>query len=278
MSPQAHLSFLLYVQYEDFINSFLHFVFMDHHDKLFQVLTQSDDITWYSLITDIVKAEGMDPWDIDVGIITNRYIDTLKKLKEMDFRVSGKVLLASAIMLKIKSNRLVGEDLAALDSLFASTENIDEQAFYDDLENERYIKNRQLTDEEKFRLIPRTPQLRKRKVSIYDLVSALEKALEVKRRRVMSDLPESKIILPKESADISIIIKQIYSKILNFFFKNKRQKLTFNNLLVSNEKTTKIQTFIPLLHLSNQRKVDLQQEVPFGDIEIKLASKDSSEG
>ena len=265
MSPQAHIFFWKWIMAEE------------KHDKIFEILTQSNDITWQSLIMDLVKSEGMDPWDVDIGILTNKYITTLRKLKEHDFRVSGKVLLASAILLKIKSTKLMGEDMNALDSLFASTEEIDEQAFYNDLEQEMHYINTQRSDRQKYPLIPRTPQMRKRKVSIYDLVGALEKALEVKRRRVMRDIPESKITLPRESVDISLVIKQIHSKILNFFYKNKKKKLAFSTLLPSSDKEAKIRTFIPLLHLATNHKIDLNQEEHFGEIEVLLKNKTNKE-
>ena len=50
----------------------------------------------------------------------------IKTLKEHDFRLSGKVLLAAAILLKIKSNRWVKEDIANLDAMFASAEQDEE--------------------------------------------------------------------------------------------------------------------------------------------------------
>ena len=49
-----------------------------------------------------------------------------------------------------------------------------------------------------------------------------------------------------------------------------RKRLTFKELLPSESKQDKVYTFIPLLHLSNQQKVDLEQAEPFGDIHVKL--------
>ena len=51
---------------------------------------------------------------------------TVKKLQEMNFFISGKVVLASAILLKIKSNRLVNEDIARLDNLLYPSEDDEE--------------------------------------------------------------------------------------------------------------------------------------------------------
>ena len=74
-------------------------------DELLNILMQKDEITWQSLIYDLVKSEQMNPWDIDVSLLSKKYLETVKKLQEHNFFISGKVILASAILLKIKSVR-----------------------------------------------------------------------------------------------------------------------------------------------------------------------------
>src|SRR3989338_4987490 len=96
---------------------------MDAHDKIFGIiLSKTDEITWQNIIYELVKSEQMDPWDIDVSMLAQKYIDMLRSLKEHDFRISGKVLLAAAILLKIKSHKLVGEELTELDRLLIGVE------------------------------------------------------------------------------------------------------------------------------------------------------------
>lgn len=232
-------------------------------EKIFQLLFDKDEVTWQSLLYELVKTEQMDPWDVNVSLLTKKYMGTIKKLKELDFRISGKVLLAAAILLKIKSNRLVGEDLTQLDRLIAGSE---EQELLEEFED--FVEKPGL--EEKPTLIPRVPQPRKRKVSIYDLVEALEKALEVKKRRVMYSIPPLDVEIPKKTRDITQVIREVYGKIKSFFFKNQKNKLMFSQLVPSDKKEDKIYTFVPLLHLSQQRKIDIDQQEPFADIEIML--------
>src|SRR3989338_11691150 len=145
---------------------------MDAHDKIFGIiLSKTDEITWQNIIYELVKSEQMDPWDVDVSMLAQKYIDMLRSLKEHDFRISGKVLLAAAILLKIKSHKLVGEDLNELDRLLMGVE--------EEMEELGFEESGQITKLTEIpTLIPRTPQPRKRKVSIYDLVEALERALE----------------------------------------------------------------------------------------------------
>ena len=124
---------------------------------------------------------------------------------------------------------------------------------------------------------PRTPQPRKRKVSIYDLMNALEKALEVKRRRVMQNIPPMRLEIPAHKRDITQIIKDIYANIKLFFFRYSKNRLTFSNMVPSGTKEDKIYTFIPLLHLTSQQKIELHQEKHFGEIEIILKNKQEIE-
>lgn len=242
---------------------------MQTQDELFGLLFDKDEVTWQTMLYELVRTEQMDPWDINITLLAQRFLDMLKKLKEMDFRISGKIVLAAAILLKIKSNRLLGEDLSNLDRLFAQSDE-EEEGLLDELVDEFEQEREVLKD---VQLIPRTPQPRKRKVSIYDLVTALQKAIEVKKRRVMRDIPSIEVKVPEKKVDISTVIKDIYGKIRLYFFKHNKEKLTFAKLIPSDSKEDKVFTFIPLLHLTNQRKIDLLQYQHFGEIEIQLLKK-----
>ena len=236
-------------------------------DKIFELLVENDDIGWKDIIFNLVKTEQMDPWDIDICGLAKKYIGMLNKAKELDFKISGKVVLAAALLLRLKSKRLVGADLDEFDRLLAGNQ-VDEDEFYEDLAAMRDAS--QIPEEEKLKLIPRTPQPRKRKVSVYDLVNALEKALEVKKRRIIKSMPTLEVEQPKRTKDVGIIIRQVYSKILDFFVGGESKRLTFSTLVPSKTKEDKILTFIPLLHLSNHRQIDLDQRRHFGEINIKL--------
>lgn len=238
-------------------------------DQVYNLILKEDDISWKTILFDLVKTEQMNPWDIDLTILTKKYLEAIKKMKQLDLRVSGKVLLAAAYLLKLKSVRLLGHDIDELDRLFARTTETDEGAFFSEFGDELFDVNQKI-DSEKPQLIPRTPQPRTRKISIYDLAEALQKAMEVKKRKVLRDYPSFEIEIPKKKIDISQLIRDIYGRVKEFFMKNQKQKLTFNQLLPSDSREDKVHTFIPLLHLDNQRKIELWQQQHFGDIEIQL--------
>lgn len=234
-------------------------------DKIYSILMQDSEITWKSVIQELVNSEQMSVWDIDISRLLQRYLDVLKTMKKHNFAVSGKMLLAAAILLRVKSNKLLTEGIANFDSqLFNSKEDL----IGEDIDEPTIIlpSGERIPD-----LVLKTPQPRKRKISLNDLMSALQKALEVNQNRLIRRREEiliEKPRMPLKVFDISKAIHDLYGKIKKLFTMN--QKLTFSELIPSDKKEDKIMTFIPLLHLSNQQKVELGQEVPFGEIDIKL--------
>jgi len=234
-------------------------------DRIYSLLVEQNEISWKSIIFELINSEQMDPWDINISLLAGKYIERLHLLKEQDLKVGGKVLLAAAILLRVKSTKLVGDDLDEFDRLIAGTDLTQEQ-FYDDLEQE-LARGEELGLKEEFELMPRMPQARRRKVSVYDLVKALDKALEVKQRRVLNSVPPF-MELPARKFDVTAAISNLFHRILSLF--SARPKLTFSELLPGNTKQDKVYTFIPLLHLSHQQKVELEQKEQFGEIDIRI--------
>ena len=238
------------------------------HEQIYNMLVQKDEITWQSLLLDLIKSEQMDPWNIDITQLANKYIQTVRNIQEANFFISGKILLACALLLKIKSNKLVNEEIFHFDSqLFKRDETFEEL--------EELFDQAPKPDYDKPRLTIKTPMPRKRKVTLQDLIGALQKALEVeKRRNVRKELLNRiDVKIPEKKVDISELISNVYSKIIDFFKTNKVEKLTFSKLVNSNKKEDIVYTFIPLLHLDNQEKVSISQEEPFGEINVEIFKK-----
>ena len=234
-------------------------------ERIYNMLIAKDEITWQTIILDLIKTEQMNPWDIDISLLTKKYLERIKELKEANFFISGKMLLAAALLLRIKSYRLVDEDIANLDNvLFPKEEPLEE---IDDFEDHR------ITETPKLAI--KSPLARKRKVNIKDLIEALKKALDVSKRKEVRRLEELNFKapeIPEKKVDISKLIKDIYERILDFF--KKKEAITFDELVNSDKREDKLLTLIPLLHLDNQLKITIHQEKPFEDIYIKSFSKD----
>ena len=233
------------------------------HDRILEIVFDKDEVTWQSMVYQIFKEENMNPWDVEVSLIAEKYGSILKELKSIDFRVSGKVVLAAVHLLKMKSQKLIGDDIREFDSVMNPEPAVSEEDFYEDLEYQE-----ETPQEDVPALIPRTPQPRKRKVSIYDLMLALHKALEVRDRRVLRHMPSAKLDVPEKKIDMGQLIETIHQKLKTRFEAN--QKTTFGQITDGLDQTKKIHNFLALLHLANadQRKIDLMQNEHFGEIEI----------
>lgn len=235
---------------------------VDKPQEVINLLLEQDDVTWRTILLDLVQTEQMDPWDINITLITEKYIQVIKQLKEHDLRISGKMLLAAALLLRIKSTTFIEKDLADFDLLLAGEEYNEDELY----EGSNDIDGK--AARQKYQLIPRNPQPRSRKVSIHDLVEALQKAMETKRRILAQQKPV-KFIIPKKGMDIVEVIYDLYHKIMYYSGKSAEQ-LTFTKLLPPRAgKQDKAYTFIPLLHLEMLRKVDTVQQKPFDEIYIR---------
>jgi segregation and condensation protein A len=244
-------------------------------ERIFQILFENDEITWKQIIFGLIETEEMDPWDIDISRIAQQFLKMLKTLKRLDFRISGKMVLASAILLKMKSTKLVDEEIAALDQLINSAD--EPVTLFDDFPVDGSLLIQAEAPEERPRLVPRTPQPRKRKVSVYDLVEALEQALEVDANRVRFQpriLQEA--TLPDNPLDMGQLIRHVYDKVNKHYKGRNAVMLTFEELVPSDAKEDKVLTFIPLLHLDFQRKLDMLQDEHFGPISIKLLQRNAT--
>ena len=238
--------------------------------QIFELLLEQEDVSWKSILQELVKKEEMNPWDVDISMLSQKYIQIIKEMQEHDFRISGKILLAAAFLLKMKSAYLVDHDIAHLDRLIGQNDGSDESEIFEELENgEKRVR-------EQFSLVPRNPQPRTRKVSLQELVDALQRAMQ-SRKRILAQQRPVKFVMPTRKMDILGVIRDLYHKISYYTVKENTDTLTFSKLLPPRAgRQEKVYTFIPLLHLETQHKLAMAQEKPFEEISVTLLKKKNS--
>ena len=109
-------------------------------------------------------------------------------------------------------------------------------------------------------------------INIDDLVDALKEAMVVKERREQRKKTLKEKLNYRADVvkiDISAKIMDLYNNIVHFFDNLRREEIIFNELVPSQDKMDLLWTFVPLLHLSNEGKVDLSQKIQFGEIKVK---------
>jgi len=131
-------------------------------------------------------------------------------------------------------------------------------------------------DEEIPLLIPKSPIPRHRKVTLQELIGALNKAIVTENRRIKKEilnknaLRETGISLPKRKFNIKDKLKELHDKLLEYFKKNEEEKRLAYSTLVGEDRDERIAAFFPLLQLENNKKIWLEQEIHFGEIDIWL--------
>ncbi|MEK6906201.1 MAG: segregation/condensation protein A [Nanoarchaeota archaeon] len=230
------------------------------HDLLF-----SREIGWQEIIYDLINTEQLDPWNIDITILTDKYLKKVQELEEADFFVSSKVLLAAALLLRIKSEILLNKYIKSIDEIL-----------FGEKEKKKHVLERIELDEDIPFLIPKSPIPRLRKVTLKELIESLNKAIVTENRRIKKEIinrnaiVESSFSLPKKNFSLKDKIREIYGNLLKVLDKDGRiKKVSFTDF-IGGSREEKIITFSPLLHLEDRKKIWLEQEAHFEEIHIWL--------
>ncbi len=249
-------------------------------DRIYQVALDKDKLDWKSFLYQLIYNEGLDPWNIDLSVLTHKYLAAMKAIDKVDFEASGKFLTIAVFLLKTKAENLVDKDLRGIDEKIAWAQQSDDleigidsleelDSHLEDLNQEEFIKKK-----EKYAIKVRNPIARKRKVNIFDLIKTLEKTFEQSNKRranFFARNPDVEYTGPqyeKKPMDLKQIIAELYDVIMEEM-KNKKGHVAFSHISKGvNHKMGILEKFIPLLHLHNDNKVSLKQEGHFSEIEI----------
>ncbi len=212
-------------------------------DKVIQTIVLGSD--WQEVLTQLVTEEGLNPEDVDLIKLTDVFLTYLRRLQTFDFRIPARFILIAAILLRMKTELLLEEEeKKAMQVKVVEPLNIDVPL---------------LT----------APAIRKptRKVTLNELITALNKAFEFKEKKETKELRmrgaiENLIERPKE--DIEANIKRIYTKIV------ETKKLTLTDLVPLWKRKEIVDTFMPLLYLDQRGMIILEQEDMFKEIYISL--------
>ncbi len=132
-------------------------------------------------------AEGgeIDPWNIDIVLLTDRFLGELERRRELDLRISGRTLLYASILLRMKSDALI-ERVPDLGVEEDGEEDFGEDIFSDGSQDGEGIESHlgpiEVLEREIQRRIKRK-EYRTRPVTLYELITQLKLAEKEERRR-----------------------------------------------------------------------------------------------
>ncbi|MCD4842139.1 MAG: segregation/condensation protein A [Methanosarcinales archaeon] len=208
------------------------------------------------ILVNLVREGEINPWNIDIVEITDKFLHHIEELERMDLRISGRTLHYAAILLRMKSNILVEEPVIEDDSW------IDDSDFFD-------------VDDYP---VPKPPVRRysQRSVTLDELILELEKAEVVERRKTIRKKARETIELARPTTEQVLNVaheediegrvdtmRETLSSILE-----DRTYIALSELL-SGDRSNKLMTYISLLFLATNKEIWLEQEELFGELYIR---------
>ena len=61
----------------------------------------------YILLTDVLQLDKIEPWNVDVGKLMGGFLQEMKRMGDIDFRVSGNALYSASVIFMKKTRELV---------------------------------------------------------------------------------------------------------------------------------------------------------------------------
>ncbi len=204
--------------------------------------------TWREELRLMVEEERLDPWNIDLADIADKFLARMRKFQTLDLVLPANLVLAAAILLHLKSEALKFEE-----------EQVAEEQVYLE-EDSAPLEVPVLT------LRTRIPP--KRRVTLTELMGALEDAFEYQRaKEERVHVPDAMaIILPEYNIEerMSALLSRITA------LADKEGLVLFSSLLREKTRQEIILTLLPLLHLAQDGKINIFQEKLFGEIFVQM--------
>jgi len=217
-----------------------------------------------------VLTADMDPHSIDICLLTERYREYIQELQEFDLEVPARAVRLCAALLKIKTLAVAGEEVVE-----EEPENpMDFEEEEEFLEDEVYEDPEPSLETGPDLDIPVKPRPRRR-MSLDELKTALNDALEVKERREERRELRQQMDDPVDIDEKSLEekVNSLFSRVTSLVSSKSRERIPFNNLVENGDKEEKIEKFLHVLHLENEQKVECIQDEWLGDLEVKPQQK-----
>jgi len=209
------------------------------------------------ILVNLAKNGEIDPWNIDIVKITDKFLQHVADMEKMDLRISGRTLLYASILLRMKSNILVEVE--------PSDDGMDDD-----------LTQFEIGDYP----VPPLPLRRhsNRPVTLSELLSELKKAEVVEKRRT------ERVIITKEEKRTTIeeVLSIAHEEdiegrlgkmrtLLNGLFE-KQEYIKFSELSTPLDRAGKVMAYLALLFLATRKEIWIEQEEFFGDIFIRRNS------
>lgn len=245
--------------------------------NLNNITNENNEVDGIEILVQMARQGKIDPWNIDIIDITDKYLTHLFQSKSQNLRLTGRTLLFASILLKLKSNILEGVELSDFDT------QPEESEFYDDEEpldyEQEYVPtNNVVSIDEVLQRRTSVRLNRNRVVTLRDLIRQLEfyemldkkqslkNAHERAKRRVKnySNLSPEDIINLAHDEYIEKGVERLRANLEDIL--NRQDKIELNELTLLG--MDKISAYISLLFLTAESDYDLEQDEFYSDLYV----------
>ena len=239
------------------------------------------------LLVSMAKSGKIDPWNIDIVDVTNKYLIQMAEQSPENLVKTGRTLWLASDLIKMKSNVLVG--LGSMDYESVMAENSFEE--YDDgyepePEPQPVRKSNVVSIDEALKRRLSTRLNRNRTVTLQDLIKqlkfyeeldrkqAFKNSLERAKRRARSyeNFSAEDIVNLAHDEYIEQTVSKLKIELEEIFV--KREKVELNSLVELG--MDKISAYIALLFLSAESDIDLVQDEFYGELYIQKETAENN--
>lgn len=238
---------------------------------------QEAEVDGIEILVNMAKQGKIDPWNVDIVEVTDKYLMHLFQSKAQNLRLTGRTLLFAAILLKLKSNVLEGIDVLDFEPQHQDEFNYDNEMPLD-YEEEYIPTNNVISIDE---VLQRRTSVRlnhNRVVTLRDLIRQLEfyemldkkqslkNAHERAKRRVQNyaRLSPDDIINLAHDEYIENGVQRLKANLSEIL--SRQDKIELNELTLLG--MDKISAYISLLFLTVESDYDLEQDEFYGDLYV----------
>lgn len=191
----------------------------------------------FSIVLKLVINGEIDPWNVDIVELADKYINEIKRLDIPDFKTASKIISTAVLLLKMKANAL------GLD-----TDN-----------NKKRTTKKRLMGIKRFYTIEEIAHILK------EFATPPIQIREDKRKKRKSYKRKTK---QNKSMEPPPLFKATLEEAIEFL-KEELSKLDSVISFKELDYPDKIQSFVALLFLNYEKVINLYQEKPFGEIIIE---------
>ena len=252
-----------------------------HHQALTakqEEYVQEAEVDGIEILVNMAKHGKIDPWNVDIVEVTDKYLMHLFQSKAQNLRLTGRTLLFAAILLKLKSNVLEGLDVLDFEPQREEDFNYDDDMPLDYSEEEYIPTNNVISIDE---VLQRRTSVRlnhNRVVTLRDLIRQLEfyemldkkqslkNAHERAKRRVQNyaRLSPDDIINLAHDEYIENGVQRLKANLSEIL--SRQDKIELNELTLLG--MDRISAYISLLFLTAESDYDLEQDEFYSDLYV----------